>query len=173
MQNAYYAAPGSNLNRGVQPNAAVALVAGLQQHAQNQTAQTIVAALGIQQQVTQTAQANVVAQQLAAVAASHQPSQQPHGLAASQQPPAAQPESVPKGGSLAKYGYGDRYSASNVKARKNTDGTVVPASAPKLLPDGKFARPAGRQRKGMDWDADKGVWFPVPEGQEGEGGGDE
>ena len=61
VQNAYYAAPGSNLNRGVQPNAAVALVAGLQQQAQNQTAQTIVAALGIQQQVTQTAQANVVA----------------------------------------------------------------------------------------------------------------
>jgi hypothetical protein len=63
-----------------------------------------------------------------------------------------------------KYGYGDRYSQTNVNARKNADGTVVPASTPKLLPDGTYARPAGRQRKGMDWDAIKGCWYPVPGG---------
>ena len=63
-----------------------------------------------------------------------------------------------------KYGYGDKYSQTNVNARKNADGTVVPASTPKLLPDGTYARPAGRQRKGMDWDAIKGCWYPVPGG---------
>jgi hypothetical protein len=51
-----------------------------------------------------------------------------------------------------RYGYGDKYSTKNVNARKNADGTVVPASAPKLMADGKFARPSGRQRKGFDWD---------------------
>ena len=70
------------------------------------------------------------------------------------QPPAL------KTSSLSKYGYGDKYSATNVNARKNPDGTIVPASTPKLLPDGRFARPAGRQRKGMDWDAVNGWWVP-------------
>ncbi len=63
--------------------------------------------------------------------------------------------------SLSKYGYGDRYSQSNVNARKKHDGTVIPVSAPKLMPDGTFARPAGRQRKGMEWDAIKGCWYPL------------
>lgn len=63
-----------------------------------------------------------------------------------------------------RYEYGDRYSEQNVRARKNPDGTVLPATAPKLLPDGTFAKPSGRQRKGMDWDAIKGCWFPVPGG---------
>ena len=63
-----------------------------------------------------------------------------------------------------KYGYGDKYSQTNVNARKNADGTVVPASTPKLLPDGTYARPAGRQRKGMDWDAINGRWYPVAGG---------
>jgi len=67
-----------------------------------------------------------------------------------------------------KYGYGDRYSAANVQARINPDGTVYPVQKPKLMPNGEFARPAGRQRRGMDWDAKRGCWFPVPEGQGGE-----
>lgn len=65
---------------------------------------------------------------------------------------------------LSKYGYGDKYSTTNVNARKNPDGSVVPASKPKLLPDGRFARPAGRQRKGMDWDAVNGWWVPQQPG---------
>ena len=64
-----------------------------------------------------------------------------------------------------RYGYGDRYSSANVEARKNSDGTVYPVQQPKLMPNGEFARPAGRQRRGMDWDARRGCWFPVPEGQ--------
>jgi len=60
-----------------------------------------------------------------------------------------------------RYDYGDRYSEQNVRARKNSDGTVKPATAPKRLPDGTLAKPAGRQRKGMDWDAIKGCWYPV------------
>jgi hypothetical protein len=63
-----------------------------------------------------------------------------------------------------RYEYGDRYSEQNVRARKNPDGTVLPATAPKLLPDGTFAKPSGRQRKGMEWDAAKGCWYPVPGG---------
>lgn len=70
-----------------------------------------------------------------------------------------------KSTSLSKYAYGDRYSQTNVNARKQDDGTVVPVSAPKLMPDGTFARPKGRQRKGMEWDAVKGCWYPLAEGQ--------
>lgn len=54
----------------------------------------------------------------------------------------------------------DSYSFQNVQARKNDDGTVVPVTAPKMLPDGTFQRPIGRQRKGMEWDAVRGVWIP-------------
>ena len=67
-----------------------------------------------------------------------------------------------------RYSYGDRYSNANVQARVNSDGTVAPPGVPKLLPDGTFARPSGRQRKGMDWDAVRGVWFPsAPGGEQG------
>jgi len=60
-----------------------------------------------------------------------------------------------------KYGYGDRYSSANVQARINPDGTVFPVQQPKLLPNGEFARPAGRQRRGMEWDAKRGCWYPA------------
>jgi hypothetical protein len=60
-----------------------------------------------------------------------------------------------------RYDYVDRYSEQNIRARKNSDGTVKAATAPKILPDGTFAKPAGRQRKGMDWDAIKGCWYPI------------
>jgi len=102
---------------------------------------------------------------------------QPAALAAAAMDPSDPNQKTP---SLAKYGYGDKYSINNVNARKNPDGTVVPASKPKLLPNGQFARPAGMQRKGMDWDAVRGYWFPIAEGQQqqqqqqgggGQGGG--
>lgn len=47
----------------------------------------------------------------------------------------------------------------NVVARKQGDGTVLPVNL-KRLPNGEFARPIGRQRKGMKWDAVRGVWIP-------------
>jgi hypothetical protein len=59
------------------------------------------------------------------------------------------------------YDYGDRYSQQNVDARKNSDGTIQPASSPKKLADGTFAPPLGRKRKGMVWDAVKGCWYPA------------
>eukprot|EP00804_Cyclotella_cryptica_P009363 CCRYP_009018-RA/>CCRYP_009018-RA protein AED:0.25 eAED:0.25 QI:0/0/0/1/1/0.5/2/0/1030 len=59
-----------------------------------------------------------------------------------------------------KYAYGDRYSLQNVAARKLNDGTVVPVTQPKKLPNGEYARPIGRQRKGMEWDSIRGVWIP-------------
>ena len=77
-----------------------------------------------------------------------------------------------KATSLSKYGYGDRYSLDNVNARKLSDGTVIPVTAPKQLDNGLFARPAGRQRKGMDWDAVRGFWVPegtLPPGHAGDG----
>ena len=61
-----------------------------------------------------------------------------------------------------KYGYGDRYSSAKVQARMNPDGTVFPVQQPKLLANGEFARPAGRQRRGMEWDAKRGCWYPDP-----------
>ena len=53
-----------------------------------------------------------------------------------------------------------KYSADKVKARIFSDGSVMPVSAPKRGKDGLFMRPAGRQRKGMDWDAINGKWIP-------------
>ena len=74
--------------------------------------------------------------------------------------------------------YGDKYSSANVKARHNPDGSVIPASAPKMLSDGSFAKPSGRQRKGCDWDSVRGVWVPIPNyqdvgGNNKGGGGDQ
>lgn len=54
-----------------------------------------------------------------------------------------------------------RYSMQNVQARIQNDGTVVPVTAPKQLENGLYQRPIGRQRKGMDWDAVRGVWIPT------------
>eukprot|EP00804_Cyclotella_cryptica_P003551 CCRYP_002166-RC/>CCRYP_002166-RC protein AED:0.06 eAED:0.06 QI:149/1/1/1/1/1/5/736/887 len=67
-----------------------------------------------------------------------------------------------------KYDYGDRYSLQNVSARKQGDGTVLPIFL-KRLPNGEYARPIGRQRKGMHWDGVRGLWVPIPsEGIPGE-----
>ncbi len=56
-----------------------------------------------------------------------------------------------------------KYSAEKVKARIYSDGSVMPVTAPKRNKDGLFQRPAGRKRKGMDWDAHTGRWIPSAE----------
>ncbi len=38
----------------------------------------------------------------------------------------------------------------------------MPVQVPKRNKDGLYQRPAGRQRKGMDWDSERGVWIPLP-----------
>jgi len=53
-----------------------------------------------------------------------------------------------------------KYSIKGVKARTTNDGSVMPVNQPKMLKNGLFMRPAGRQRKGMDWDSRNGVWVP-------------
>ena len=53
-----------------------------------------------------------------------------------------------------------KYSAAKVKQRKSADGTVAPVSKPKKTKDGLYLRPAGRTRKGMQWDSVNGVWVP-------------
>ena len=53
-----------------------------------------------------------------------------------------------------------KYSIAKVNQRKSADGTVAPVSEPKKDKDGLYLRPAGRTRKGMQWDAVNGVWVP-------------
>ena len=55
----------------------------------------------------------------------------------------------------------DKYSEANVKARTNADGSVIPVTKPKVLPNGKYQRPKGRQRKGCSWDEDRGKFLFV------------
>jgi hypothetical protein len=55
-----------------------------------------------------------------------------------------------------------KYSAARVRERISSDGTVAPVSEPKRDKDGLFMRPAGRTRKGMNWDAVRGIWVPEP-----------
>ena len=58
--------------------------------------------------------------------------------------------------------YMPKYSAASVRDRISADGTVMPASQPRKTKDGLYQRPAGRTRKGMEWDTVQGRW--VPEG---------
>ena len=53
-----------------------------------------------------------------------------------------------------------KYSAAKVKQRIATDGSVAPVSEPKKTKDGLYMRPSGRTRKGMQWDALRGLWVP-------------
>lgn len=53
-----------------------------------------------------------------------------------------------------------KYSAARVRERISNDGTVAPVSEPKKSKDGLYQRPAGRTRKGMQWDAFRGIWVP-------------
>jgi hypothetical protein len=53
-----------------------------------------------------------------------------------------------------------KYSAARVRERIGADGSVAPASQPKRNADGLYQRPAGRTRKGMEWDPVRGIWVP-------------
>lgn len=55
-----------------------------------------------------------------------------------------------------------KYAIARVRARIGADGSVAPVSEPKKGVDGLYLRPAGRTRKGMDWDAYNGKWVPAP-----------
>jgi hypothetical protein len=61
-------------------------------------------------------------------------------------------------------GSDSKYSAARVRERISVDGTVAPVTEPKKTRDGLYQRPAGRTRKGMQWDAIRGIW--VPEGSQ-------
>jgi hypothetical protein len=54
-----------------------------------------------------------------------------------------------------------KYSAAKVRERIAPDGSVMLVSMPKKTKDGLYQRPAGRTRKGMDWDALRGIWVPA------------
>jgi hypothetical protein len=54
------------------------------------------------------------------------------------------------------------YGVEAVKARMAVDGSIKPVTTPKQGKDGLYVRPAGRQRKNMDWDAVNGKWIPLP-----------
>jgi hypothetical protein len=58
-------------------------------------------------------------------------------------------------------GSDSKYSAARVRERHAHDGTVAPVTMPKKTKDGLYQRPAGRTRKGMEWDAVRGVWVPA------------
>lgn len=66
-------------------------------------------------------------------------------------PPVERPESASK------------YSAARVRERIAADGTVAPVNEAKRDKDGFYLRPAGRTRKGMQWDAVNGLWVPEAE----------
>lgn len=51
-----------------------------------------------------------------------------------------------------------KYSAARVRERISADGTVAPVTEPKKTKEGLYVRPAGRTRKGMQWDAVRGIW---------------
>jgi hypothetical protein len=57
-----------------------------------------------------------------------------------------------------------KYSPASVRERISSDGTVRTVQEPKKTNDGLYMRPAGRTRKGMQWDAVRGIW--VPEGSQ-------
>ncbi len=53
-----------------------------------------------------------------------------------------------------------KYSAARVRERIRPDGCVEPVGELKRDSNGNFMRPAGRTRKGMDWDEVHGLWVP-------------
>jgi len=70
---------------------------------------------------------------------------------------------LPKTPAAPVYTSQSKYSIEKVRAKMLVDGSVLPVGSPKRDKDGLYLRPAGRQRKGMDWDGVIGKW--VPEGR--------
>jgi hypothetical protein len=54
-----------------------------------------------------------------------------------------------------------KYSTARVRDRIAVDGTVAPVTKPKVNKEGLYQRPAGRTRKGMEWDTVRGIWIPA------------
>ena len=71
------------------------------------------------------------------------------------------PYSKPRYAATVMTGSDSKYSAAKVRERISSDGTVMPVSEPKKNKDGLYQRPAGRTRKGMNWDAVRGIWVPA------------
>jgi hypothetical protein len=51
-----------------------------------------------------------------------------------------------------------RWNQKRRAKRLNVDGTFSPKNAPRLLKNGRYKPPRGRQPLGMDWDEKRGVW---------------
>lgn len=51
-----------------------------------------------------------------------------------------------------------KYNAASLRERINLDGSVAPATQPRKDRNGRYIRPAGRGRIGMEWDDIRGVW---------------
>jgi len=60
---------------------------------------------------------------------------------------------------------GSAYYSRLQKDRFTAEGYVLPATAPRRMPDGLFARPGGRAPHGHDWSCERGVWVPAVEGK--------
>lgn len=54
-----------------------------------------------------------------------------------------------------------KYSQESIRSRIYPDGSIKPVGKPRLTKDGLYQRPAGRKRKGMEWDPHRGVWTPA------------
>jgi hypothetical protein len=78
-----------------------------------------------------------------------------------QAPRAAAPPAPPAPSNVPSHVESNKYSAAKVRERIAPDGSVMPVSMPKKTKDGLYQRPAGRTRKGMDWDAVRGIWVPA------------
>jgi hypothetical protein len=105
--------------------------------------------------------------QEAAVASHNLPSFAP---ARAPRHPARRPSIVPLSSTTAPSAYtfsadpagsDSKYSAARVRERISSDGTVAPVTTPKKTKEGLYQRPAGRTRKGMEWDAVRGIWVPA------------
>ena len=68
----------------------------------------------------------------------------------------------PKHSPTCAQGSQSKYSRARVRQRIAADGSVAPVCEPKLTKDGLYQRPVGRTRKGMEWDAVRGIWVPAP-----------
>lgn len=81
-------------------------------------------------------------------------------------PPMSPPSGTSPTASVARAPFGSesKYSYAKMKERIAADGSVVPVSEPKKTKNGLYQRPVGRTRKGMEWDAGRGIWVPQQQG---------